>query len=85
MKLCKLMEEDSHMMPPKFNDWRFFMKLRKWLCKKLYFKKIATSEIFDIAVILVIVINFIIIMTSFFSTVEGYETIEIVLLAFYTV
>lgn len=85
MKLSKLMEEDYHMMPPKFNDWGAFIKVRKWLCKKLYLKKIATSDIFDIVVILVIIINFIIIMVSFFHAVAGYETIEVVLLAFYTV
>lgn len=52
--------------------------------KNWYLKKIVKSDIFDIVVILVIIINFIIIMISFFQPVYGYETLEIFLMAFYT-
>lgn len=73
------------MLPPRFADFTAFHRCRKWLCRKLYLKRIATSDAFDIVVILVIIINFIVIMVSFFQPVDGYETIEIVLLAFYCV
>jgi hypothetical protein len=74
MKLCKLMEEDDYMLPPRFNDWQPFIRVRRWMRKNWYLKKIAKSEIFDIVVIAVIIVNFVIIMVSFFQPVPGYET-----------
>lgn len=75
MKLCKLMEEDSHIMPPRFNDWQTFIRFRRWLRKHWYLKKIVNSDFFDIVVIIVIIVNFIIIMVSFFKPMMGYETV----------
>ena len=72
------------MMPPTFHDWPRFLKFRKWMNQTLYVKRIVKSNIFEIIVIIVILINFIVIMISFFETVPGYETIELILLAFYT-
>lgn len=60
------------------------MQFRQWLKEKFYVKRIVKSNVFEVIIIMVILLNFIIIMISFFQTVTGYETIEIVLLSFYT-
>lgn len=84
MKLCTFMEEDSNMLPPAFRDWKGFLRFRGWLKEKLLVKRIVKSDVFEIVVIAIILFNFVIIMVSFFTIIPGYETIEIVLLSFYT-
>jgi len=63
------------MMPPRFRDWQRFIQFRAWLKKKLYIKRIVKSNAFESVVIVVIVANFILVMISFFQTLDSYSKI----------
>lgn len=64
MKICKIIEEDPEMCPPKYDDWQPYIRFRNFLKDKLKLKKIIQSSAFSHVVTVIILVNFIVIIVS---------------------
>lgn len=73
------------MYPPSFDDWKPYIKLRKFLKKKLYLKKVVNSMFFHTIVIVISLANIIVIILSSFIKEWNNIIIEVVFVALFVI
>lgn len=73
------------MYPPEFDDWQPYIRLRKFLKKKLYIKKVVNSMGFHGVVIALTVASLIVIIVSPFKSDWNNMTVEVVFMILFEI
>jgi hypothetical protein len=81
MQLCKIMQADRSMLPPRFDDWQWWVKFRGKLKEKFNLKRRIQSRGFKIVVISIILITFVNSILALFTTIEAFAIIDNALIA----
>lgn len=83
MQLCKILQSNSSMMPPKFRDWERWIKFRKWINTKLKLKSIINSFAFGVACSIFIFLTFVNCCLALYTHVKAFDVIDDVFMALY--
>lgn len=85
MQLCKILQADSEMMPPRFHDWQKWLFVRRTINEKLHLKEIIMSDKFKICVSVIILITFVNSFLSIYTDYRVFDMIDDLLIIFYVI
>lgn len=85
MQLCKILQANASMLPPRFNDWNAWIKLRIFLKDKLKIKRIVLSKPFRIFISIFIIFTFINCCLALYQQAKVFYVIDDVIMVIYCV
>ena len=83
MQLCKILQSNSSMMPPMFQDWDRWLRFRWFINKKLKLKAMIRSNAFRIVVSIFIMLTFINCCLALYTHIKAFDIIDDVFMGLY--
>lgn len=83
MQLCKVLESDTDMLPPKFHDWERWINFRKYINQTFHLKDIVHSNGFKIGFTIVIILTFVNSCLNIYTDYAVFDIIDNVLMAIF--
>ena len=83
MQLCKILQSNSSMLPPTFEDWEKWMKFRNYVNNKFKLKAIINSTKFKVFIAIFVIITFINCLLALFTKIEAFKIVDDVLMGFF--
>jgi hypothetical protein len=69
MQLCKIMQANRSMLPPKFNDWRWWVTLQNKLQARFGLREKIHGMCFRVGVMVVIIVTFVNCILALFTSI----------------
>lgn len=85
MQLCKILQSNSSMLPPRFYDWERWVEFRRIINRKFKLKQIVLSQTFKIVIGVIILITTTNSLLSIYTPYHAFDVIDDILIIFYVV
>lgn len=85
MQLCKVLESDTDMLPPRFHDWQRWINFRRYINQTCRLKDIVHSNTFKIVFTIIIILTFINSCLNIYTGSIVFDIIDNILMAIFVV